>query len=56
MHSPNRGAVAKLEGLKLAKPGYIYVKVSYDQYEAKGPYSLTLGIGEVDSPPPPPAP
>jgi hypothetical protein len=56
MHSPNRGAVAKLEGLKLAKPGYIYVKVSYDQYEAKGPYSLALGIGEVDSPPPPPPP
>jgi hypothetical protein len=52
--APNRGAVAKLEGLKVAKPGYIYVKVTYDQFEAKGPYSLALGIGEVDSPPAPP--
>jgi hypothetical protein len=26
--APNRGAVAKLEGLKVAKPGYIYVKVT----------------------------
>jgi len=52
--APNRGTVAKLEGLKLAKPGYIYVKVSYDQYEAKGPYSLAVGVGDVDSPPPPP--
>jgi hypothetical protein len=44
--------MSSFEGLKLAKPGYICVKVTYDQYEAKGTYSLALGIGEVDLPPP----
>jgi hypothetical protein len=52
--SPNPGAAAKLEDLKVAKSGSVYVKVSYDQYGSKGPYSFALGNGDIDSPPPPP--
>ena len=54
--SVNRGAVAKIENLKIPKAGYIFVKVSYDHYADKGPYSMAFGPGDVDSPPPPPKP
>jgi hypothetical protein len=54
---PNEGAVTMLEGLKLDKPGPIYLFVSFDRrygYPA-GDYSLAIGPGEIDSPPKPPA-
>jgi hypothetical protein len=54
--SPNAGAVAKLENLKLAKTGAIYVKVAFDRNYGRpaGDYSIAVGAGDIDSPPKPP--
>ena len=56
-HPPNNGAVAKLENLKLAKTGAIYVKVSFDRNYGRpaGDYSFAVGPGDIESPPKPPA-
>ncbi len=51
--SPNKGAAAKLENLKLAQPGDVYVKVSYYHYGAKGVYSFTLVQGDAEAQSPP---
>jgi len=51
--SPNYGAVAKMENLKLAKAGMIFVKVNYYNSNNGGDYSLALGPGDIDSPPKP---
>ncbi len=53
--SPNKGAVATLDGLKLTKDGYIYVKVQFGEWSSHtGHYGIALGEGQVDSPHPPP--
>jgi hypothetical protein len=52
--SPNAGAVAKVENIKLAKSGSIYVKLSFYHYTAKGHYAFAFGEGDVDSPHPEP--
>jgi len=51
--SPNKGAAAKLENLKPAEPGYVYVKLWYYHYGAKGPYSFTLVQSDAEAKPPP---
>jgi hypothetical protein len=50
--SPNAGAVAKVENIKLAKGGAVYVKVNYP-YGTPGDYSMVLGVGDIPSPPKP---
>jgi von Willebrand factor type A domain len=53
--SPNKGAVAKIENLKLQKTGFIYVRVQYGEWSSKqGHYGIGLGEGEVESPHPHP--
>jgi len=52
--SPNFGAVAKMENLKVAKAGWIFVKVRYYDGNNSGDYSFALGPGDIDSPPKPP--
>ena len=53
--SPNKGAVAKIENLKLAKSGPIYVKVQWGEWSSKqGHYGIAFGEGEVESPHPDP--
>ena len=52
--SPNAGAVAKMENLKLAKAGWIFVKVRYYDSNNSGDYSFALGPGDIDSPAKPP--
>jgi len=52
--SPNYGAVAKMENLKVAKAGWIFVKVRYYDSNNSGDYSFALGPGDIDSPPKPP--
>jgi hypothetical protein len=52
--SPNAGAVAKMENLKVAKAGWIFVKVRYYDGNNSGDYSFALGPGDIDSPPKPP--
>jgi von Willebrand factor type A domain len=54
--SPNPGAVAKLENLKLAKTGAIFVKVAFDRNYGRpaGDYSFAVGPGDIDSPAKPP--
>jgi hypothetical protein len=46
--------VAKIENLKLAKAGMIFVKVRYSDSNNRGGYSFALGPGDIDSPPKPP--
>ena len=53
--SPNKGAVAKIENLKLAKSGPIYIKVQWGEWSSKqGHYGIAFGEGEVESPHPDP--
>jgi hypothetical protein len=53
--SPKKGAVAKIENLKLQKTGFIYVRVQYGEWSSKqGHYGIGLGEGEVESPHPDP--
>jgi len=54
--SPNAGALAKLENLKLAKTGAIFVRVAFDRNYGRpaGDYSIAVGPGDIDSPPKPP--
>ena len=54
--SPNAGALAKLENLKLAKTGAIFVKVAFDRNYGRpaGDYSIAVGPGDIESPPKPP--
>jgi len=53
--SPNKGAVAKIENLKLAKSGPIYIKVQWSEWSSKqGHYGIAFVQGEVESPHPDP--
>jgi len=53
--SPNKGAVATLDKLTLAKDGYIYVTVKYGEWSSKqGNYGIAFGEGDVESPHPDP--
>jgi hypothetical protein len=53
--SPNKGAVATLDKLTVAKDQYVYVTVKYGEWSSKaGHYGIALGQPEVDSPHPPP--
>ena len=55
--SPNAGALVKLENLKLAKSGPIYIKVHWGEWSSKqGHYGIAFGEGEVESPHPDPEP
>ncbi len=52
--APNPGAAAKVDGIRLAKSGAIYAKLSYYHYGTKGHYAFAFGEGDIESPPPPP--
>jgi len=53
--SPNKGAVAKVENIKLPKSGPIYVKLTWGEWSSKqGHYGIAFGEGEVASPHPDP--
>jgi len=53
--SANKGAVAKIENIKLQKSGYVFVRVQYGEWSSKqGHYGIALAEGEVESPHPDP--
>jgi hypothetical protein len=53
--SPNKGAVVKVENIKLQKSGSIFVKLQYGEWSSKqGHYGFSFGEGEVESPHPQP--
>ena len=45
---------SQMENLKVAKAGWIFVKVRYYDGNNSGDYSFALGPGDIDSPPKPP--